>query len=123
LGVVDQGVRLARRDQVPLDLIVARPSLPPMIYFVPISAVEMRIEIDAEAHKLLLEAISMVPVDVSVSGRLVAGRAWTEVQRIAKASPGELLAVRIEPRSRRQVAAVISTITGRARSSIRTIWS
>lgn len=123
LGVLDQGVRLARREQVPLELIVARANLPPMIYFAPVSATQMRIQIDAEAHRLLMEAIAMVPVDVSVSGRLVCGRAWTEVQRLARASPEELLTVRMPPRSRPQLAAVVAAITGRARVGGRSIWS
>jgi hypothetical protein len=101
LRLVDHGVELARRECLPLEVIVARVRLAPMLHFAPVDRDSLRQEIAEEAHGVLMEAVAMVPADVALTARLVDGKAWAEVERMAKQSPGELLAVRIERRRRR----------------------
>jgi hypothetical protein len=105
LGLLDCGVALARRECVPLEIVAARMRLAPMVHFAPVDIRRLRKEIADEADALLLEAIAAVPADVAVSGRLVDGRAWSEIQRLAALRPGELLAVRmVGPRGLRRLA-------------------
>jgi nucleotide-binding universal stress UspA family protein len=105
LGLLDCAVALARRSCIPLEIVAARMQLAPMVHLAPVDIGTLRKEIDDEADALLLEAIAAVPADVAVTGRLVAGRAWSEIQRIAALRPGELLAVRMAgPRGLRRIA-------------------
>ena len=55
-----------------------------MVHFAPIDVRLLRKEIAAEADAVLMQAIEMVLANLALTARLVDGKAWTEVQRLAK---------------------------------------
>jgi hypothetical protein len=99
LELLSCGIALARRECVPLEIIAGRMRLAPFIHFAPVDVRRLRNEIAEEADALLLRAIARIPPDVAVNGRLVDGKAWPEIERIAAGETGAVLAVRwIGPR-------------------------
>jgi hypothetical protein len=102
LSMVRRAAELARRHSVPLEIVGARVRVSPMIHFIPVSVPAVRETLARQAHQMVLRAVATVPDDVAATARLVDGKAWREVERMARQKPGEILAMRMNRSSSRR---------------------